>query len=98
MSPDKRPMPGKHPAPDQQQQQDQERRDKAVKDLEHAAAGSEVFGTSSFVRQAERASAHFSGADAEPDDTIEVWGRRIGRGLSLIAVIGLLIYLGVTYF
>jgi len=77
---------------------DQKRRDEALKDLEQAAAGSEVFGTSSFVRQAERAKAHFSGADAEPDDQIEVWGRRIGRGLSLLAFFGLLIYLAVTYF
>ncbi|MCT8972272.1 hypothetical protein [Microbaculum marinisediminis] len=73
------------------------RREKALKDLEDAAAGSEVFGTSAFVRQAEKARAHFSGADAETDDWTEVWGRRIGRGLSLIAFFGLLIYLSVTY-
>jgi hypothetical protein len=79
------------------QQQDEARRRQALKDLEDAAAGSEVFGTSTFVRQAEKASAHFSGADADPHDRVEVWGRRIGRGLSLIAFFGLLIYLSVTY-
>ena len=31
------------------------------------------------------------------EDPIELWGRRIGRALSLIAVIGLAIYLFVTY-
>jgi hypothetical protein len=50
---------------------------------------------------ARRAAAHFAGADAAgPDgaiDPIELWGRRIGRALSLLAVIGLSIYLYVTY-
>jgi hypothetical protein len=78
-------------------QRDHERRQQALKDLEDAAAGSEVFGTSAFVRQAEKARSHFSGADAEPDDWAEIWGRRIGRGLSLIAFFGLLIYLAATY-
>lgn len=82
---------------DEREKTDRERREKALKDLEHAAAGSEVFGTSAFVRQAEKASAHFRGDDADPDDRIEVWGRRIGRSLSLIAFFGLLIYLAVTY-
>ncbi len=79
------------------QQKDEARRQQALKDLEDAAAGSEVFGTSTFVRQAEKARSHFSGADAEPDDWAEIWGRRIGRGLSLIVFFGLLIYLAVTY-
>ncbi len=73
------------------------RRKQALKDLEDAAAGSEVFGTSAFARQAERAGAHFRGDDADQHDRVEVWGRRIGRGLSLIAFFGLLIYLAVTY-
>jgi hypothetical protein len=34
-----------------------------------------------------RASDHFGARDADPDDKIEVWGRRIGRGLSLVGVI-----------
>lgn len=75
----------------------EDRRSAALKELEHAAAGSEVFGTSAFVRQAKRASAHFSGADADPGDRIEVWGRRIGRGLSMVALVGLVWYLASTY-
>lgn len=34
-----------------------------------------------------RASDHFGAKDADPGDRIEVWGRRIGRGLSLAGVI-----------
>jgi hypothetical protein len=36
---------------------------------------------------------HFSARDADPADRIEVIGRRIGRGLSLILCIGLIVYL-----
>jgi len=34
-----------------------------------------------------RATRHFSGADADPDDRIEIWGRRIGRALSVVFAI-----------
>ena len=34
-----------------------------------------------------RASRHFGAADAPPDDKIELWGRRIGRALSLVGVV-----------
>lgn len=47
-----------------------------------------------------RAADHFGGRDADPSappDPIEMWGRRIGRTLSLIACIGLGIYLYMTY-
>jgi hypothetical protein len=37
-----------------------------------------------------RALSHFSARDADPSDRIEVWGRRIGRLLSLVGVIVLL--------
>jgi|FEC22Drversion2_1045045.scaffolds.fasta_scaffold00474_31 hypothetical protein len=75
----------------------EDRRARALEEIEHAAAGSEVFGTGAFVRQARRASAHFSGADADPADRIEVWGRRVGRSLSMIALVGLVWYLATTY-
>jgi hypothetical protein len=42
-----------------------------------------------------RASDHFAGKDAPPDDAAELWGRRIGRALSLIGVIVLGYFLGV---
>jgi hypothetical protein len=40
---------------------------------------------------------HFAAADAPADDSIEKWGRRIGRTLSAIAFLGLAVYLYVTY-
>jgi hypothetical protein len=42
-----------------------------------------------------RAADHFAGKDAPPDDPAEIWGRRIGRSLSLIGVIVLGYLLGV---
>ena len=62
---------------------------------------SDDLGTSALSRAARRASDHFAAKDAATDaenDPIELWGRRIGRGLSLIAFVALAIYLYVTYF
>jgi hypothetical protein len=49
-----------------------------------------------------RAVEHFLAKDAAAaqggaSDPIELWGRRIGRALSLVAFIGLCIYLYATY-
>jgi len=46
-----------------------------------------------------RAGSHFGGADAsrEGADRIEVWGTRIGRGLSLAGCLVLAVYLYLTY-
>ena len=46
-----------------------------------------------------RAADHFAGQDAlkqnaEPADRVEIWARRIGRGLSLIAFVALAWYFG----
>ena len=40
-----------------------------------------------------RTADHFSAREADPSDRIELWGRRIGRALSLIGVIVLAILL-----
>ncbi len=69
----------------------------ARKDLQRIGDQSEVIGTSSFVRTANRARDHFAGADAPEDDAIEVWGRRVGRGLAVVFVIVLVWYLATTY-
>jgi len=59
-------------------------------------------GSSALTRAARRATDHFAAKDAvERDgstDRIELWGRRIGRALSLAAFVALAIYLYVTYF
>jgi hypothetical protein len=56
---------------------------------------------SALVGAARRAAKHFAGGDAAgPDgtvDPVELWGRRIGRALSLLAVIALSVYLYWTY-
>jgi len=58
--------------------------------------------SSALSRAARRATDHFAAKDAIAEhgenDPIELWGRRIGRSLSLAAFIGLAIYLYVTYF
>jgi hypothetical protein len=41
-----------------------------------------------------RAAQHFSGADAPEGDRVELWGRRIGRSLSLVGVVVLAWWLG----
>lgn len=56
--------------------------------------------SSALSRAARRATDHFSAKDAAADaanDSIELWGRRIGRGLSLAAFIGLAVYLYFKY-
>jgi hypothetical protein len=61
---------------------------------------SETFMGSALDQAARRAVRHFSAADAtaEPEaDAAEIWGRRIGRLLSLLAGIGLVVYLVLTY-
>ena len=57
----------------------------------------ESFASSALARSARRAGDHFAAKDAAGEDRIELWGRRIGRGLSLAGVIALAIYLYLTY-
>jgi hypothetical protein len=65
----------------------------------------DTFATSALARTAQRATDHFAGKDAMSDarmgdgsvDHIELWGRRIGRGLSLLGLIALAIFLYFTY-
>jgi hypothetical protein len=62
----------------------------------------EVVGTSALAQAARQSVAHFLARDASSAagttrDSIEVWGRRIGRALSLAGVIALGVYLYATY-
>lgn len=79
-------MANKHP-------DDLAREEEARKTLERVAVDSEVVGQSTLARTADRARSHMAGADADPDDKVEVWGRRVGRGLSLIAFLVLAVWL-----
>ena len=53
--------------------------------------------TSALARTARRASDHFTAKDAG-EDRVELWGRRIGRALSLAGLVALAIYLYLTHF
>jgi hypothetical protein len=54
-----------------------------------------TFAGSAMADAARRAVDHFGAKDAP--DPVELWGRRIGRALSLAACIGLGVYLYLTY-
>lgn len=58
---------------------------------------SESVFTGSIGATVKRATKHFGGDDDASDDAIEIWGKRIGRSLSLIGVFVLGIYLYLTY-
>lgn len=66
--------------------------------LRQVEIDAETIGTSSFARSVEKTRDHFLGNDRNPDDPIEVWGARIGRGLSVIIVVMLVTYLYNTFF
>ena len=68
-------------------------RERALRDLARLESESEVLGTSAMRRAAEAE----IGQAGETEDWAEVWGKRIGRILSIIGVIVLAIYLFATY-
>lgn len=79
------------------------RRREALESLERLRhEGDSVLG-SALARTGRRAVDHFTAEDARgtgvagATDPAELWGRRIGRALSLAAFIGLCIYFYVTY-
>jgi hypothetical protein len=80
---------------------EEEQRREALASLK-SLGESDTFATSALARTAKRATDHFSGRDAVgPDgsvDRIELWGRRIGRGLSLAGFVALAVYLYFAYF
>jgi hypothetical protein len=74
-----------------------ERQQESKRILERVERDSEAVGTSNLARTADRVAGHFRADQADKDDPIEVLGTRIGRGLGLIAFIGLAVYLFFTY-
>jgi hypothetical protein len=80
--------PGRH------EREEAERRT-ALKSLDRLRhEGDSLFG-SALAGAGRRAADHFSAKDAT--DPVELWGRRIGRALSLAAFIALCVYLYLTY-
>jgi hypothetical protein len=78
-----------------------EREREAREALERVGRDSETIGSSSLARVGRRVGGHFAGQDAlgraedGGTDPIELWGRRVGRALSLIGVVVLTYFLGV---
>jgi hypothetical protein len=89
--------------PRSRHEQDEARRREAERILEDLRRRGPTLAGSSMADAARRAVDHFSGKDAVGTaegggtDPIELWGRRIGRLLSLIVFVGLAIYLIATY-
>lgn len=54
--------------------------EQARRDLARLAVDRDTLGTSALARMAE----HLRAEDASSDDPIEVWGKRIGRGLGAV--------------
>ena len=76
-----------------------EREREAREALERVARESETIGGSSLGRVGRRLGGHFAAQDAIDEaggraDPVEIWGRRIGRALSLIGVIVLAYLVG----
>lgn len=78
-------------------ERDEAQRREALESL-RSLSERDTFATSALARTAQRASNHFTAKDAAGEDGIELWGRRIGRALSLAGFIALAIYLYLTYF
>jgi ferric-dicitrate binding protein FerR (iron transport regulator) len=78
---------------------EEERQREAREALERVSRDSETAGSSALARMSQRAQDHFAARDAEGasdgggTDPIELWGRRIGRSLSLVGVVVLGLWL-----
>ena len=79
---------------------DENRRQQAREALDRVARESETLGSSALARSARRLGSPCAGEDAVGaadggTDPAELWGRRIGRALSLLGVLALTYWLGV---
>ncbi len=77
---------------------DHGKREAAARDELKKLGDRETIFTGTIGATVDRAKTHFSGSDDATDDRIEIWGKRIGRTLSLIGVFALGLYLYATYF
>ena len=78
---------------------DEERSAEARRALDRASRDAELFGGSALARAGRHVADHFAardarGAEGDAADPMEVWGRRIGRALSLVGVVALTAWLG----
>lgn len=89
-------------APPSKHETDEAERRKALRALDDLKRNEPTFVGSSLTHAARRAADHFGGKDAigatdGKTDPVELWGRRIGRALSLIVFVALAIHLLTTY-
>jgi hypothetical protein len=86
-------------------ERNEEQRREALRTLD-TLSESDTFVTSALARTARRAGDHFTAKDAGKDalmldgsvDRVELWGRRLGRALSLAGFVALAVYLYLTHF
>ena len=82
-------------------QDSNDREREAREALERVSRDSEILGSSAIGRAGRRLQDHFGAKDAVGagqdggTDPIELWGRRIGRALSLVGVLVLAVWLAV---
>ena len=76
---------------------EQNREREAREALARVQRDTETVGSSALSRMSRRAQEHFGGRDAlgsdGETDPVELWGRRIGRALSLVGVVILALWL-----
>ncbi len=77
--------------------QEDERLREARRTLDAVERESETIGRSAFVRAANAAKSFERQEGRDENDNIELWGKRIGRGLGYLFAAGLLVYLLKTY-
>lgn len=82
--------------PDQSPQQREHAAREAREQLKTLGDSESLF-AGSIGQAARRAAAHFAGRGDGSDDAVEIWGKRIGRALSLGGVIALALYLWLVY-
>jgi len=81
-------------------EREEARRREALESLEQLRHDGDSLVGSALAKAARRATDHFAARDAATDgiaDPAELWGRRVGRALSLGVFVALCIYLYVTY-
>lgn len=65
--------------------------------LDRVERESETIGTSGLARTADKTARDLSSGYQAEDDPIELWGKRIGRGLGAVVVVYLIYHLATTY-
>lgn len=67
--------------------------EKARRDLARLSEEGGLFATPTLKAKTRSVHGHFTAADADQSDAIEVWGTRIGRGLAAVAFVLLAVWL-----